>query len=109
MANLRNQVEFAATLTRELPNLSMSGVLELCRFLVRAEATLHRLSETAGNRELTLPELRREARLMTRVREAGARHGLGVTFNSDPRGAAIYLRLPSGRSNDWGGRGWAVP
>ncbi len=35
--------------------------------------------------------------------------GFGVEFNGDPRGAAIILRVPSGRSDDWGGRGVCVP
>ena len=36
-------------------------------------------------------------------------HNLVPIFNGDPRGAAILLKVPSGRTNDWGQRGIAVP
>lgn len=111
-ASRRSREEFFAVVAWELHNGArgdLQDALALARFLLRSEATLHRLAEEACNRELTPAEERREATLAQRVREACEGYGIGVTFNDDPRGAAIYLRLPSGRSNDWGGRGYAVP
>ena len=35
--------------------------------------------------------------------------GFGVTFNSDPRGYAVLVKVPSGRTTDWGQRGIGVP
>ncbi len=63
---------------------------------------------------------RREAAAEERVRKAvlelnraARRHGLpdgfAVVFGGDPRGPALILVLPSGRTNDCGRRGWCVP
>jgi hypothetical protein len=32
-----------------------------------------------------------------------------VLFSGDPRGYTVKLKLPSGRSNHWGGETWGVP
>lgn len=35
-------------------------------------------------------------------------HGLSPIFGGDPRGAVLLVKVPSGRTNDWGGRGVVV-
>jgi len=35
--------------------------------------------------------------------------GFGVVFNADPRGAPLFVTLPSGKTYDWGQRGVVVP
>lgn len=32
-----------------------------------------------------------------------------IPGSGDPRGFPVFLELPSGRSNDWGGRGFGIP
>jgi hypothetical protein len=50
-----------------------------------------------------------EARLQKRILRLANEHGISLRFNSDPRGPAILVTVPSGRTNDWGQRGVVVP
>lgn len=117
MAAAKDREEFCAVLAWELKGRrSTSGeefrwtqALEFARFLMRSEVTLHRLAEEACNRNLTPAEERRELGIMDRVRTTCLEFGLGVEFNGDPRGSAIKLMLPSGRSNSFVGAVWCVP
>jgi hypothetical protein len=54
---------------------------------------------------------KREQQLERRIREICAALGPGFepVFNGDPRGATVKIRVPSGRTNDWGGIGICVP
>jgi len=80
--------------------------------LVRAARALDRLNE----RECSDPTLTSEEsegltkRHETRARQAVATLGAGkpwpIEFNGDPRGAAIRIKFPSGRSNYWGDNNW---
>jgi len=47
--------------------------------------------------------------LQRRVRFTLRDKPVTVKFNSDPRGAAVKLVLPSGRADDFGGEGYCVP
>lgn len=87
--------------------------------LHRAEATLHRLAENAGNgwdatgmgdesKEWRERDERKEAATEKRVHAIAERLGFKVDFNGDPRGGAIRFTLPSGRSNNWDGRTWGI-
>lgn len=104
----RRREEFSAILTAELHGRPEEA-LNLARFLLRSSTTFQRLNELDANGRLTPEEMARGERLSLRVQEACAVHGIGVRFGSDPRGAAIKLELPSGRSNDAAGEGWVVP
>ncbi len=54
----------------------------------------------------TVPRIAvQEARITARVEKLAAKHGLGLISGGDPRGAVLIVKVPSGRSNDWGGRG----
>lgn len=48
-------------------------------------------------------------RLEARVRKLCAAHGLEPKFGGDPRGAALVVKVPSGKTNDWGQTGVCVP
>jgi len=50
-----------------------------------------------------------EYRLQQRLEKLVKPHNVTLVFNGDPRGAAIYVKVPSGRTNDIGQRGVAVP
>lgn len=51
----------------------------------------------------------REAQLQRRLRKLVEPYGISLNFNSDPRGPAILVGVPSGYTNDWGKRGICVP
>lgn len=51
----------------------------------------------------------REAQTEARVGALCAKHELTPIFNGDPRGAVLKLKVPSGRTNDWGREGVCVP
>ena len=121
-----------------LVHASQEGIsLRDARLLLRQAATLHRLAEavcngdwpadnggwpdkriirvctecdtawaTASFRRGVCPDCRAEAR----VREILAAYpGVTPEFHGDPRGWVLLLRVPSGRTTDWGQRGIGVP
>lgn len=51
---------------------------------------------------------RAEARQEARATAAAEALGLKVTFNGDPRGGAVCLILPDGRSNNMSGETWGI-
>jgi hypothetical protein len=110
--------------------MSSEGVpLDVSRSLLRAGATLHRLAEAQCNGDwpadngerVTKPcdecenywapavlrkgNLCPDCRTTSRVKALCAKHGLEPVFGGDPRGAVLVIKVPSGRSNDWGQRG----
>lgn len=48
--------------------------------------------------------------LQAKVAALAARHGISLDFelSGDPRGFALKLRLPTGRSNSFGGEVWGI-
>jgi Ethanolamine utilization protein EutJ (predicted chaperonin) len=63
------------------------------------------LNEIACNFGLTGRQERRKQNLQTRIKTVLERAGLALNhFNSDPRGYAVYLDLPDGSCNSFGGR-----
>ena len=48
--------------------------------------------------------------LRAKVAKLAARHGVSLDFelNGDPRGFSLKLRLPTGRSNSFGGEVWGI-
>lgn len=81
---------------------------ELMRKLHYYETALHRLAETACNRELTQHEEKRDDSITAKVQAIADQLGFKVRFNGDPRGGAIRFILPSGRSNNWDGQTWGI-
>lgn len=66
--------------------------------------------ESGGFQHVTLPRINvQEAKLQARVEKLCKAHNLGAMFNGDPRGPALLLKVPSGRTTDMGRRGVAVP
>jgi hypothetical protein len=54
---------------------------------------------------------KRNAQLQARITAICQQLGSGFepVFNGDPRGATVKIRVPSGRTNDWGRVGICVP
>ncbi len=97
---MRARDEFIAIMTAE--GISLADI----RAILRDAATVQRLAVEACNRELSSAEVKRDAEACARIVKRAQRWGCSATFNGDPRGACVKLRVPSGRNNDWGGGGW---
>jgi hypothetical protein len=52
---------------------------------------------------------RREQSIRSTVERICAPYGIKPDFQGDPRGAVVKLKVPSGRTNDWGRVGVCVP
>lgn len=107
----RARETFIAVIAVELTDglrVTLSESMEFARFLLRSEATLHRLNEERCNRPVTDAEEDRAEKLCRRVQEACLERGLGVRFSSS-LSSAIWLKLPSGRTSDLDREFYRVP
>ncbi len=107
MSYSKDREDFIATMVAEGLNA------DCARTILRHAATLQRLAEEECNTG------RVDGRLVNRHEEAirlicanayvepGKR--FEATFQGDPRGAVVKLKVPSGRTNDWGQTGICVP
>ena len=67
-------------------------------------------AEGGGGIHGTVPRVNvQEARTEARVLALLAPFNVVPVFNGDPRGAVLKLKVPSGRTNDWGRDGVCVP
>lgn len=133
MSKQRDREEFCAIMVTEgMP-------LDICRAVMRLGARLHREAELqcsdeatdrdripcpgveragecvcdfdaamGAHRDVTRSEVR-ELRARQRVEKLCAPYGIKPDFQGDPRGAVVKLKVPSGRTNDWGQTGVCVP
>ncbi len=86
----------------------IAGIERVVDWLHRQETTLHRLAETACNRELTAREQAKNDTIEGRVRDLLALYQVPVRFEGDPRGGTIRMYFVSGASNNWGGEDWGI-
>jgi hypothetical protein len=92
---------YIVSIGKRTPRDAAQDAAELCRFA----NSLNRLNEIACNFGLTERQERRKQHLQTRIKTVLERAGLVLNhFNSDPRGYAVYLDLPDGSYNSFGGR-----
>lgn len=109
--NKQSWQEYQATYNRfsqDASHISASRLEIILDSLHRAEATMHRIAETACMRELTRAEEKRDENTEKRVKKLAEELGFEVRFNGDPRGGAIRFVLPSKRSNGWDGETWGI-
>lgn len=94
-----------------VPIVRTFGVAELASKLIRAAGSLHKRYEAACSYPWASTEAYETATARKEIAVAMLMKpfGIDVEFQRDPRGAAIKLKLPSGRTNDWGGEGYCVP
>ncbi len=104
MTRTQEQDEFLTILVQEYPAVSFATLRELMR-LARRHG---RLQEKACNQDV--PD-NHDAGCERRIVALCNEHLPGTTpvFQGDPRGATVKLRVPSGRTNDWGATGICVP
>ena len=110
MSQSTDIAELTACLARELPDLAKDAtwIASQAVALVRCEAALRRCYERECNEPTTPARQARIEGLERKARGLVQTLGLVPEINSDPRGSAIGLFLPSGRSNHMGGDTWRV-
>ena len=92
---------YIASVGKRTPHAAAQDAAELCRLA----NSLNRLNEIACNFGLTERQERRNQNLQTRIKAVLERAGLVLNhFNNDPRGYAVFLDLPDGSYNSFGGR-----
>ena len=92
---------YIVTIGKRTPRDAAQDAADLCRLA----NSLNRLNEIACNCGLTERQERRRQNLQTRINAVLEQAGLVLNhFNSDPRGYAVYLDLPDGSYNSFGGR-----
>lgn len=105
MTTTKEKLEFVYAMARHT-----RATVRQCEALMRYAATLHRLAETACNRELTEREIRKEENVMAKAIAITAELELDLPlFSHDPRGAVLKIRVSDGFTNDFGGEGICVP
>lgn len=98
----REVTEFALIMGREFPEVRPSQLLDLMRLAKRHG----RLQERACSEQM--PEgydAACEHKIAVLCKEIGCE----PVFSGDPRGVTVKLKVPSGRTNDFGGDGVCVP
>lgn len=92
---------YIVSIGKRTPREAAQDAAELCRLA----NSLSRLNEIVCNCGLTERQERRKQNLQTRIKTVLKGAGLALNhFNSDPRGYAVYLNLPDGSYNSFGGR-----
>jgi len=97
--------DFVALMLHECPFM----IREECWELMRISRALHRLNEVDCNTGLSTRQQTRREHLEHHAQTLAHENGCGLHINRDPRGPALLIQLPSGRTNDWGERGYGVP
>jgi hypothetical protein len=91
--------------------LSQEAAEAFLNAVIGRAVRLHRLYETACNRELNKREAREVEEIEGVLRDDFRTHGLGLYLNGDPRGNPVGILTPkTGRHNTMGGRedGWRL-
>src|SRR5437016_1490582 len=92
---------YIASLGKRTPPEAAHDATELCRFAT----SLNRLNEIACNCGLSERQEQRKQKLQQRIKTMLDRSGLILNhFENDPRGYAVYIDLPDGSYNSFGGR-----
>ena len=92
---------YIASIGKRTPHEAAHDATELCRLA----NSLSRLNELACNSGFSERQERRKQQLQKRIKTVLVGAGLILNhFESDPRGFAVYIDLPDGSYNSFGGR-----
>ena len=92
---------YIASIGKRTPREAVHDAAELCK----SANSLNRLNEIACNCGLSERQERRKQKLQERIKTVLERAGLILNhFENDPRGYAVYIDLPDGSYNSFGGR-----
>jgi hypothetical protein len=100
MSYQRDREEFFAVLAAE------QVPYDVIHEVLKEANVIQRLAEIACERELDEREQSRDELAEARIGGKLAAYGIVTHFQGDPRGAVVKLRLPSGKTNDFGGEGF---
>lgn len=107
MSYRKDRDEFVAIMTQE--GVSLDAIEHVLKLAIR----YHRIQERFCNDDMPAATERLfrgdERRIEGAVTAFLEPFNVTPVFSSDPRGATIKLRVPSGRTNDWGNTGICVP
>jgi len=110
----KNQLENIFTLCRELPTLTASTYIQLCRIANRHRNMCERACnygfKTDAEEQAHEAKLARCAAKFGRLLHAEVDREVEFYEQRDPRGSTLRLLLPSGRYNTMGGAesGWSL-
>lgn len=130
----REREQFLALMLNEFgPDVSTNERIDVCRKLSRYAHTHHRLAEAQcngdwpaenGERVVTpcakcesqwVPSTLdkhgncKSCRIEASIAKLCTEYGFAADFQGDPRGATVTIKVPSGRTTDWGKVGICVP
>jgi len=93
----------------ELSKLPEEEVKKEILALIKINRQLQVLNEEECNHGLSELSAKREKMIAERAKLIAERLGCKLHHQGDPRGAAIRLIRPDGRSNGWDGETWYLP
>lgn len=105
----REIIELTLTMARELPEAPSGQLADVLAELCTIARQLQRSNENDCNYGLSPRQEKRAENLTRKAAELAKSIGCGIVANSDPRGYALFLTVPSGLTTDWGERGIGVP
>jgi hypothetical protein len=92
---------YIASIGKHTPREAAHDATELCK----SANSLNRLNEIACNSGLSERQEQRKQKLQQQIKTVLDRAGLVLNhFETDPRGYAVYIDLPDGSYNSFGGR-----
>ena len=107
----KESIETAVMLAREYPDLNPMQISDAMESLRKIARRCQKENERCCNEPTDDADIakwqKRTARELTDIASIfgiKAHEGSG-----DPRGVSLFMELPSGKTNDWGQQGWAVP
>jgi len=112
--NKTQRQEYTSTLDlfmKETTNKSIKTLemLQTLDTLHRYEKSLTNLNTKACNGEIEDSAYENKTdKIESKVKVIAESLGFGISFNHDPRGAAICFILPSGKYNSWDGETWRL-
>jgi len=106
--------EFIAIMAKELPKeWGGYAIRHWCFRIMRVSTTLQRLGEELCNIPMSEKQQARHEKKDDQAESLAKRIlaevGMTAVIGGDPRGAAIKIIVPSGKTNDWGQEGICVP
>ncbi len=97
--------EFIMIMGQEYPQ--RGDLLPIIQQLIKLAKRHLRLQEKACNEQVAEDH---DYNCEQSIRKlCGQLPGLSPIFSGDPRGATVKLKVPSGRTNDWGAIGICIP
>jgi len=110
MTTQREYIDFTAYMSKEFGNKRTPKQLtDLCDDLIKYGRSINNLNVQACNYGLSEKQEKRRAKIEKHINQIASVICTTIKINTDPRGSALKIKMPSGYNNDWGGEGYCVP